>query len=149
MVGHISGGLDWTRYSMVIGCCWLKGIFWSGLPQVDINYFDQNAWHTSEAGAIVQWQSLNNYATDLHDAFLSLWMLPVAIGSATWMTLAWYLYQLGSNQVDHDVIEGVQLVSPEVYQKTLGKQACDIQLGNVPWVKNAEVQHLFRKFNKR
>ena len=135
-------GLDTIQHGYWL--LWAKAhlAVWLGLPPIDIKYFDQNVWHSAEAGAIVQWQSLNNYAADLHDVFLSLWMVPVAIGSATWMTLAWYLYQLGGNQVYHDVIEGVQLVSPAVYQKTLGKQASDIQLGNVPWVKGAEVQHL-------
>jgi hypothetical protein len=123
---------------------WAKGNFlvWFGLPQVEINYFDRNAWHSSEAGTVVQWTKLDAYVAQLHDKFWSLWTIPVAIGAATWMTLAWYLYQLGGNQVDHDVIEGVQLVSPAVYKKTVGKQASDLQLGNVPWVQGAEVQHL-------
>lgn len=135
-------GLDTTQH----GYWWLWAkvhlAVWLGFPAIDIRYFDHNAWHSAAAGAIVQWQSLNDYVTQLHNVFLSLWALPVAIGSATWMTLAWYLYQLGGNQVDHDVIEGVQLVSPTVYKKSVGKDVSDIQLGNVPWVQGAEVQHL-------
>lgn len=123
---------------------WLKSSLLTslGLTRIDVSYLFENQWHTQSAGSVMQWQALQDYIVRLHDGFLSLWMLPVAIGSATWMTSAWYLYQLGGNQVDHDVIEGVQLVSPAVYQKALGKQAGDIKLGNVPWVKNAELQHL-------
>jgi type IV conjugative transfer system coupling protein TraD len=123
---------------------WLKAhlAVWLGFPQIDINYLFENRWQSQSAGDIAAWQSLNDYVTRLHDGFWSLWTLPVAIGSSAWLALAWYLYQLGGNQVDHDVIEGVQLVSPAVYKKTVGKQASNIQLGNVPWVKDAEVQHL-------
>lgn len=123
---------------------WLKSSLLTslGLTRIDVSYLFENQWHTQSAGSVMQWQALQDYIVRLHDGFWSLWMLPVAIGSVTCMTLAWYLYQLGGNQVDHDVIEGVQLVSPSVYQKTLGKQASDIKLGNVPWVKGAEVQHL-------
>jgi hypothetical protein len=113
-----------------------------GFAQANIHWFDHNVLQTDPAGSVVQWTKLDAYVAQLHNGFVELWTLPVAIGSATWMTLAWYLYQLGGNQVDHDVIEGVQLVSPAVYQKTLGKQVSDLQLGNVPWVKDAEVQHL-------
>lgn len=135
-------GLDAIQHGYWL--LWAKAhlAVWLELPPIDIKYFDHNVWHSAEASAIVQWQSLNNYAAGLHDVFLSLWTLPVAIGTATWMTLAWYLYQLGGNQIDHDVVEGVQLVSPAVYKKTVGKQASDLQLGNVPWVQGAEVQHL-------
>ena len=135
-------GLDTIQHGYWL--LWAKAnlAVWLGFTGIDIRYFDQNVWHSAEAGVIVQWTKLDAYAAQLHNVFLSLWTLPVAIGSASWLALAWYLYQLGGNQVDHDVIEGVQLVSPAVYKKTLGKQASDIQLGNVPWVKNAEVQHL-------
>lgn len=115
---------------------------WVGLPIIDMQYFRDGAWHVSEAGDIAQWQLLNQYVSRLHDDFVALWTYPVLIGGSTWIAIAWYLHQLGKNQVDHDVIEGVQLVSPAVYRKSLAKQASDIQLGNVPWVKDAEVQHL-------
>lgn len=115
---------------------------WLGLPQIDINYLFENRWQTQSAGEISAWQSLNDYAARLNEGFRALWTYPVLMGTTAWLALAWYLYRLGGNQVDHDLIEGVQLVSPAVYQKTLGKQASDIKLGNVPWVKDAEVQHL-------
>lgn len=123
---------------------WAKSHFlgWMGLPQIDINYLLENRWYTQSAGDIAAWQSLSSYVAQLHDGFIDLWRYPVLMGTTAWLALAWYLYQLGGNQVDHDVIEGVQLVSPAVYQKTVGKQASDLQLGNVPWVKDAEVQHL-------
>lgn len=135
-------GLDTIQHGYWL--LWAKAnlAVWLGFTGIDIRYFDQNVWHSAEAGVIVQWTKLDAYVAQLHNVFLSLWTLPVAIGSASWLALAWYLYQLGDNQVDHDVIEGVQLVSPAVYKQTLGKQAGDIKLGNVPWVKGAEVQHL-------
>lgn len=135
-------GLDATDHSY--WWIWAKAhlAVWLGFPPIDIKYIYQGSWHTAEAGSIVQWQSLNDYVARLHDAFIALWTYPVLIGSSAWIAIAWYLYQLGGNQVDHDVIEGVQLVSPAVYKKTVGKQASDIQLGNVPWAQDAEVQHL-------
>jgi type IV conjugative transfer system coupling protein TraD len=123
---------------------WLKAhsAVWFGLPQIDINYLFENRWQTQSAAEISAWQSLNNYAARLNEDFRALWTYPVLMGTTAWLALAWYLYRLGGNQVDHDVIEGVQLVSPAVYKKAVGKQASDIKLGNVPWVKDAEVQHL-------
>lgn len=117
-------------------------VVWLGFPKVDIAYVQDGINHTRDAIELMQWSSLNDYAARLNEDFRALWTYPVLMGTSAWLALAWYLYRLGGNQVDHDVIEGVQLVSPAVYQKTVGKQASDIKLGNVPWVKDAEVQHL-------
>jgi len=108
---------------------WLKAhsAVWLGFPQIDINYLFEKRWQTQSAGEISAWQSLNDYVAALHDRFIDLWSYPVLMGTTAWLALAWYLYHLGGNQVDHDVIEGVQLVSPAVYQKTVGKQASDIK----------------------
>ncbi len=135
-------GLDSTQQGYWL--LWAKAEFWTqlGLPRVDVGYDYEGRWMNEAAGVINQWTGLNDYILKLHHAFWQTRDAAVALGASAWVLLAWFLLRSGSHQVNHDVIEGVQLVSPAVYQKSLGKQVSNIQLGNVPWVKNAEVQHL-------
>lgn len=122
---------------------WLKAhlAVWLGLPIIDIRYFSDGAWRVADAGSIVQWHSLNQYVSHLHDGFLELWTYPVLMGGTVWIALAWYLLSMGNSQIDYDIIDGAQLLSPKQFKKQLGKQAGSLMLADVPTVNNAELQN--------
>lgn len=67
---------------------------------------------------------------------------PILASIVIWGLFAYLFYKLGENQRNYKITEGVKLLKASEYKKQLRKNKSDIFIGNVPWRKNAEVQHL-------
>jgi type IV secretory pathway TraG/TraD family ATPase VirD4 len=80
--------------------------------------------------------------TDHKEILLSKIHIPIIIATSIWLVLARVFYKLGKNQSTHKIMEGVNLIHPEEFQKRLGKNKSNLKIGNVNWYQYAEVQHL-------
>lgn len=124
---------------------WLRSELFSAIETgigFNVHWRDNYGYHSDSAQNVAHWEWLNDHIYHLLTSQKKQLLLAITIGVVIWAGIAFYINRSFLRQLPFNLESGKQLVNEFVYRAEVGKNASDLSIGNVPWIKNAEIQQM-------
>ncbi|MEA1989420.1 MAG: type IV secretion system DNA-binding domain-containing protein [Pseudomonadota bacterium] len=116
---------------------------WLGMSNKELSWYnDQSLITTHSVQSLLSLKAFTGFTALHQELLLSKIYQPLLTALSVWFFLTWVIYKFGRKINKHEIMEGVTLCQPAQYNKQLNRNQSDLKIGNVPWYKHAEVQHL-------